>query len=180
MDKVEAWYEMSKEPDVWGNSEYVFNPDQLRKQTKLHGKWSDSVRAKIESLLRREGLFSPSHSVTDVVALKSFPGCMRQPWHYDYDPAHFKGATVACRPLGVLIALQDGTRFHVRLPSGEEVEVLLGKGDVLVFDGGLLHAGAAYESENVRLHAYIDVSCLKRRKNMTWLVEPSCDKKIVH
>ena len=34
-------------------------------------------------------------------------------------------------------------------------EIFLSKGEFVVFDGGLIHAGAAYDTLNIRLHLYL-------------------------
>ena len=60
--------------------------------------------------------------------------------------------------LAMIVALEDGTTLHV-CPfdsDGEEEEIPLNAGDVLVFRGDLIHAGAAYDARNVRIHCYID------------------------
>ena len=44
----------------------------------------------------------------------------------------------------------------------------LDPGDILVFDGDLEHAGAAYTDSNIRLHAYLDVSEYTRTPDSTY------------
>ena len=59
------------------------------------------------------------------------------------------------KPKGVFWAIEEGTRLMVVGPEGESVEVHLEKGEVLIFDGDLVHAGAAYVKSNVRVHVYL-------------------------
>ena len=40
--------------------------------------------------------------------------------------------------------------------------ICLEPGDVLVFDGDVVHAGAAYRAPNTRVHVYLDVPSVKR------------------
>ena len=41
-------------------------------------------------------------------------------------------------------------------PEGTAIEVIMRRGEVLLFDGDLVHAGAAYpECANTRIHLYI-------------------------
>jgi len=87
--------------------------------------------------------------------------CQRQQWHFDYDPDAVRAAKT--KPLGVLVALEDGTRFETRAKTHT-----LSRGDVLVFRGDLMHAGAAYDRENTRMHLYLDVPAVKRQRNSTW------------
>ena len=48
-----------------------------------------------------------------------------------------------------------------------EGEIYLDQGDCLVFDGDCVHAGSAYDYDNVWLHVYLDVIDIKRGKNYT-------------
>ena len=60
--------------------------------------------------------------------------------------------------LVMLIALQDGTKLET-YPfdmDGEMEVVKLNAGDIFVFRGDLIHAGAEYTSPNYRIHFYID------------------------
>ena len=67
--------------------------------------------------------------------------------------------------MGVIAALQNATRFLTPLRS-----YVLNVGDILCFDGDEVHAGAGYERANVRLHAYLDVPNIKRKRDQTFLV----------
>ncbi len=85
------------------------------------------------------------------VGLYSLKGCEHQPWHTDYNPNKRKRDTLSIRelrdsqkPKGVIWAVEKGTRLMVVGENGESVEVHLEVGDVLIFDGDLVHAGAAY------------------------------------
>ena len=44
----------------------------------------------------------------------------------------------------------------------------LERGDALIFRGDLIHAGSAYEMDNVRLHCYLDVPGTKRNHDQTF------------
>eukprot|EP00966_Prymnesium_polylepis_P245049 5667969-Prymnesium_polylepis.1 len=46
---------------------------------------------------------------------------------------------------------------------------MLQPGDILLFEGDVLHAGAKYESAcNTRVHVYLDVPDLRRKPNTNW------------
>lgn len=120
------------------------------------------------------------HVWNDAVYLLSLAGCERQPKHQDfgalgevYDGLPFtdilKSATDALSiNLGALMALELGTRlileekpFVSRLldVSGTPAkELYLYPGEICVFRGDIVHAGAAYDQkENLRIHVYGDV-----------------------
>lgn len=110
---------------------------------------------------------------TDWVALCSDPGCQVQHRHRDYNDAT-RGPTA---PLGAVVALQSGTKLDVwpgtHRPGtearGAPTTVSIPPGSALVFSGYLVHRGAAYRTQNSRLHAYIDVPGVPRVPDMTHL-----------
>ena len=133
------------------------------------------------------------------VALYSSQGCEVQPWHIDFSdepnptPRSRKAKLSAeaeqrhkwkvryqqldgirgmrKKPLGVFWALEEGCKIMLAGPHGEAVEVCLEVGDVLLFDGDLVHAGAAYpDSDNIRMHVYLYAEGIERPGKGTWLV----------
>ena len=137
----------------------IFNPNPHRLQTSLPP--DDPI---VVELTRALGDLTLGRIVGPAVVLHSLPGCERQDMHTDYDPDDV--GRCAAKPLGVLLALQDGTSLC--LPDGQTAD--LGAGDVLVFDGDQPHAGAAYASENTRVHLYLDSPGVHRLDNTTYLV----------
>ena len=114
----------------------------------------------------------------DWFALHSQPGCRKQGLHYDYSPdvVFNLGLCGGCKPRSVLLALQEGTRLFMRQPFAKaSVVVVLGPGDVIVFDGDVAHAGSWYKAENTRLHVYLDVPDVERKRNETWTWKPACE-----
>lgn len=140
----------------------IFNPDALRVQAPL------PRNAPIVRKMRRalKGVLY-GRVASGSVVLHSSPGCRQQQWHTDYDPALLR----RCRrkPLGAVLALQDGTAFMVRADDGRQRRLQLSRGDVLVFDGDLVHAGAAYAKHNTRVHMYVDSPTTPSVHNQTWL-----------
>jgi ectoine hydroxylase-related dioxygenase (phytanoyl-CoA dioxygenase family) len=50
-----------------------------------------------------------------------------------------------------------------------EVSVDLYPGEVLIFEGDVVHAGAEYRTQyNTRLHLYLDLPGLERKKGFSW------------
>lgn len=140
------------------NGQPIFNPDSKRIQNCLES--TDPLVARIVTALRDERILD-GRVVGDVVALHSFAGCERQRFHTDYDPNRVRSSLV--KPFGVIVALENSTRF---LLIGSEIA--LNRGDVLIFDGDVVHAGADYEIPNTRVHLYVDYEGLHRFQNTTY------------
>ena len=82
-------------------------------------------------------------------------------------------------PLSVLLAVMEGTKLWV-FPRGcadDEAAfvVRLDVGEILVWRGDLVHAGAGYSCEHVRIHAYVDppAHLYARPKGKTNLCRPT-------
>ena len=77
------------------------------------------------------------------------------------------------KPLGALLALEEGTKLAVHGIG----DVLLQRGDCLVFDGDLVHAGSAYpDAPNTRVHVYLDVPTVERRRTVRGFLEGGAKK----
>jgi hypothetical protein len=138
---------------------HIFNPDKRRMQAPVKDRCEFASR-----LCRVLHEHMDGRSLGSMVVLKSEPGCKQQAWHTDYDPDIIK--SLHRPPMGVMVALQDDTLFEV-YPHTQHT---LMRGDVLVFEGGVVHAGAAYNRENVRIHAYLDSNECRRDWNHTYLL----------
>ena len=141
----------------------IFNPDERRLQRGLDRE--DPLVERVVRVLEEEGLMR-GRTLGPAVVLHSLQGCERQPLHTDYD-VRAVGRSAA-KPLGVLVALQDGTRLG--MPEGED-DVEMEKGDVAVFDGDQPHAGAEYDEPNTRLHLYLDCPGVHRVQNESYDAE---------
>jgi len=99
------------------------------------------------------------------VILHSEKGCRQQIYHRDYDPLLVKSVKGVCCPLVILCALEDGTKLSLL----NQEEILLERGQILVMDGDVVHAGSSYlEHENTRLHMYLDSPFKCRMLNTTY------------
>lgn len=135
----------------------------------------------------------PHLEPNDWVVIGSKLGCKDQAAYTDYPPTlDMKNDGMV--PINVLIALEPQTFINVwprshRLicndllddegnsawdtmdkqiaPIGMQT-LELSKGDLLLFRGDLVHAGASYETSNHRLHCYLD--SWAREKNRTWII----------
>lgn len=148
----------------------IFNPDKRRLQAALRR--DSSLVRRLLDVLEKAGQME-GRSLGSVVVLMSQENCKQQTWHTDYDVETVSNVRV--KPLGVLLALQDNTFFE-EYPDKKHT---LHAGDVLMFEGDVVHAGAAYERENVRVHAYVDSNEIKRLPNKTYPFLPP-DKSIAN
>ena len=65
------------------------------------------------------------------------------------------------------LALEHGARMRVMGEHGVRM-ICLEPGDVLVFDGDVVHAGAAYRAPNTCVHVYLDMPSVKREHDRTY------------
>ena len=128
----------------------------------------------------------PNHQVKDAVVLLSLDGgCLPQIAHTDYTEESLRNVNLLEEsseriPLACILALQDDTPFDVWPGAitfngeGEPFEhctVVLNRGDVLIFRGDLVHAGAAFGNANARLHTYLDVEGVNREPDQTFYMD---------
>ena len=158
-----------------------FKRRQWRLQTRRHPATQaliHELRTKVLPLYTKLGTV---HTMKDTVILESLPGCQQQAFHTDYSLADLATVPqVDDMPLGVIIALEDNTKLMVQglAPLNKNLAlrtrkkmgfaVNARKGDVLIFRGDLIHAGAAYTQRNIRLHCYIDSQWVTRQTNATY------------
>lgn len=93
--------------------------------------------------------------------VKSLGGCAAQILHRDYDGAQ---STIDARCCSLLVPLQtDGAHLNIGTDSAGAARVHCGLGCAFFWGHDVVHGGASYESENIRLFAYItnDKKCIK-------------------
>ena len=131
----------------------------------------------------------PGNSVQDPVFILSLPGCNEQPPHCDYNPASFEKNIYPHGPFGLLLCLEEqGTQFVVWEGSHRTIRrgktrssntginnmlrkvICLDPGDILIFRGDLVHAGAGFDNLNVRVHCYLDHADVERGVDITFPV----------
>jgi hypothetical protein len=132
----------------------IFNPDEKRLQSDL----SESEPI-IQNILETIKDYLNGRTLGPIVLLHSLQGCKKQRFHWDYDPNLLKSD----KPLGVLVALDDDTIFYTL-----DKKIELKCGDILIFDGDLVHAGGDYTQDNYRIHLYLDVNYKCRDINKTY------------
>ena len=128
----------------------IFNPDNRRRQRALAD--DDVLRKMMLHSLANHGMLQARTAGRSVV-FQSVPGCTQQDWHYDYDPAIV--ADLAVKPVSVLLALQDNTALEVWTDMSSTT-IPIDAGQMAVVCGDTVHAGAAYDTYNTRVHLYLD------------------------
>lgn len=146
--------------------------------------WAPRVEALIGEALREAGMMVCNDGVSnkrvvDAYALRSLPCTSgpddadsaarlgRQPFHSDAPEPENPGAAVcdladADVPLSAMLAIQEGTVLWM-CPDGcgESADagarlVDVRVGEIIVWRGDVVHAGAGYAEEHFRVHAYVD------------------------
>jgi len=138
----------------------------------------DEFRARVQNVL--QDLF-PYHIPNDPIILRSDAGCLQQIEHADYPPTDKLIDAGDSLPLACVIALMPNTYFEIwpgaisfdRVQQYERVRLTLNTGDMLKFRGDIVHAGAAFDQFNVRLHFYMDTHGVSRQKNVTYYANAS-------
>ena len=142
-----------------------FTPSR-RMVTLEHGLVSgiDFIKNFLNKVFRDE--IDEALAVSDCNLLLACPGVTQQVRHADfcvsddYPPSE---------NYIVFVSIIKGTKIVVFDETKTSSEILLNEGDVFVGRGDLLHAGAAYEKYNVRLHFYITRNLCPLPKNETYL-----------
>lgn len=170
---------------IFNDNPDVHRNDNRRRQLTLTERTGDGPF--VATLRRRLESMFPHRTARDWVLLESRPGCRQQAAHTDYVPTP---ALLAAGdddiPLLFLLALEDDTRLEVwpraciagkprRYPVFQTT-LRLSAGDAVLFRGDLVHAGSAYDTRNLRLHAYLDHPAVPRDPNRTWIIYKHADE----
>jgi hypothetical protein len=111
-------------------------------------------------------------SFSNWVILKSTPGCERQQPHTDYDPELIRRRGAPAHiPLLVLVSIMPDTCLDLWDANGNHERVSMDAGDILIFRADTVHAGSAYQRENIRIHAYLDTPTIQRIQNRVWFAK---------
>ena len=109
-------------------------------------------------------------SFSNWVILKSTEGCERQRPHTDYDPELISRVPRVI-PLLVLVSIMPDTYLDLWDANGNHERVSMDAGDILIFRADTVHAGSAYQRENVRIHVYLDNPMIQRIHNRVWFAK---------
>ena len=155
----------------------IFGVDLKRHQCNLSYKnqnvkeFMRTLNGKVQNIYKG----NPYYIRSNWVVLRSKPGSKRQQPHQDYEPSKKLSECPNDKyPLAIICALMDGTTLNVWDKDEKEKIQHLNKGDILIFRGDLIHAGSAYENENIRMHCYIDSTLIPRTPNRTHIISRLC------
>lgn len=175
-----VYEELKKQVDK--KARFIFNSsrnDKKRVQCRLsyRQKYMSAFVLKLNRYIKKN--VSNNLSINDWVILKSKPGCKEQLSHCDYLPSDdFMECPEDYIPLLCLVAIEPNTKINVwknsigysSLIKINKTILSLDKGDMFIFRGDLVHAGASYDKENIRLHAYLDSFLCPREPNRTYII----------
>lgn len=107
------------------------------------------------------------HDVSGHAMIRSLPGCAKQDYHYDYLSMRGNGKVtgVVC-PYSILLALENDSYVYV---NGEKLPLPIAT--AIIMRGDVLHSGSEYDTDNMRLHIYMDVvgfHVAKEGKDVKW------------
>ena len=113
----------------------------------------------ITTYLTIKGFVLPAHYPQDLVMIQSTGNCEEQDLHSDFDYSYLEGMEYTHKPLGIIIAIDEGTRVVVQSPCNATAnsmphEVEIPSKHAFLFLGDVQHAGAGYNKDNIRLHSY--------------------------
>lgn len=97
----------------------------------------------------------PNHTVKDTSIIWSHADSARQRLHGDYDHHN----SVPEYSFAAIYSIMEGNIYIERVSDKGlryEEKIILSPNSVLIFNGDTLHAGAEYEEESFRFHAYLD------------------------
>jgi hypothetical protein len=117
----------------------IFNPDEKRFQQRFFDSYLKSVA---NTLAQKFGF---KYKSTSCVLLLSKPGCKQQQMHTDFNPQYESSKTKA----GMIFSFMPDTRIVTM-----QGEIELPPRAVFIFRGNFPHAGAAYNTENRRVHFF--------------------------
>lgn len=158
--------------------------DRKRTQTRLRNSDQDicDFKTMVEDKVQK---YVPNLEPNNWVILKSKPGCQEQMPHCDYEPdKDWENASDNNVPYGAIVAIMPGSKikiweksfFHNKNTNQKQIKPIEGRiveldpGDVFLFRGDLVHAGAVYQEINYRLHFYLDSPKIIRNPNRTYTI----------
>lgn len=121
----------------------------------------------VKSVLKKTP-FALNREFGSCVLIKSWPNGATQQYHTDFDPEQVLHSDL--KPLSVIIPMSRTCRLHYKgSPLRTQINhLVLNQGDLLIFHGDFVHAGAAYKTYNYRFHMYWNVVNVPEPHNLTY------------
>jgi hypothetical protein len=162
--------------DTWA---HLFSDEDHFDPNRLQMPLNDALCDRLSKILSKhwKGLY-PRSTANDWHVLKSTIGGRKQSPHTDY--TFLSDCQLTAQedlPAGMIVSLQDDTRLlsygwnKIAADREDEEIIVLQAGDIILFRGDLIHAGDAYQTTNIRIHAYLDVDGVPRQRNQTHFVD---------
>jgi hypothetical protein len=151
--------------------------DENRLMVKLKKNVGKELKSVMQKMLEFARHIHKEWRPQKFVAIKSLPNGSDQELHQDYpfEELYRDLKETGIYPGGMLLALQDNTYFNcvpsehlsVTYNTEDAVKLTLMKGDAVLFYGNLIHGGAGYDEENLRVHCYFLQPNRKYKENIT-------------
>lgn len=141
------------------DNSYINENDNKRKNFYLTDEWQ--VLNQFTSIVKKIKLFCeeeyPFLVCSKISLIKSYAGCLEQQPHTDYDVSNENAINDAKQSLFCLLSLMDETKIILWTGCHNTIhkEVNIPKGSLFIGRGTLIHSGASYMKENIRLHFYL-------------------------
>ena len=137
-------------------------PEVMERVKNFLQPWYDAMLRKLKNLK----LIEHPRYAREPILLVSQPGCKKQVWHWDFDPAKvqalmkegkLEGVPLSClcsfTPDGSSLEMlqKDGTCKHIDIPFGA----------MIIFTGDCIHSGSQYDDVNFRgfFHVHHETLC---------------------
>jgi len=161
----------------------IFNPDMKRKQI-FFKDLSFHKEVLISEIMHRLSNVLPKREARDFVFLLSERNCKDQKKHADYNISEIQrkvedDGVCGGYPMGCILALEDNTYFNVWKGSINfdtskhyaHERLCLKAGDLLLFRADLIHSGAAFVEDNLRVHCFLDRKGIERDEDYTCFMD---------
>lgn len=150
-------------------SRYIFNGEKNDKKRKQCILPKHCINKELDEFIKKKY----SHLVPNTwVLLYSKEGCDEQQLHTDYEITEELKELGNDLPLSALFSLMPSTKIKVKPFGSDSTQIInLEPGDLLIFRSDLIHAGCAYDQDNIRIHCFLDHPNLKRIKNRTNIIK---------
>jgi ectoine hydroxylase-related dioxygenase (phytanoyl-CoA dioxygenase family) len=128
------------------NLQFILANLTKRQGLELAQRVFSNVRKEIERYISQK--YNDRYTLSPGNVLMSKPGGVDQIMHRDYELGVCKGLALI-----IFIALQD-CKLNIACGENEYRQRNIYTGNVLIFDGTLIHGGCSYNAYNYRLHFY--------------------------
>lgn len=157
-------YSIFQQPNVNDKKRRMLEAAEFAaKETKIIGRIHTQLLLLFKEVGNGRSILSPA------AVLQSLRDCMEQRLHRDFNFAEKPVETI--QSFLVITALQRNTKLVIYTKRGGKQTIYLNVGDVFIGRGDLIHAGGGYESQNIRIHWYVDFPNNLREPGKTYVYD---------